>query len=60
MNDIPQYKDFINVNLIDKGCSSGKKYYFETKIGGKVRNYDKSPWNHYETGIIATKGCLEV
>lgn len=34
--------------------------YILEKAFGQLVNYDKSPWNHCEMGVIATNGCLEV
>jgi fructose-1,6-bisphosphatase/inositol monophosphatase family enzyme len=42
--------------FIDFGCSMEGQAaggYILEKAGGKILNYDKSPWNHCEKGIIA-------
>ena len=36
MNDIPSYDTFAKIEPINKGWSSDKKYYIETKIGDKL------------------------
>lgn len=48
MTDIPQYIDFIKVELVEKGWSNDKKYYIETKNDEKlllrvsdISEYDK-------------------
>lgn len=49
--------------FIDFGCSMEGQAaggYILKKAGGQILNYDKSSWNHCETGAIATNGCLEV
>lgn len=49
--------------FIDFGCSMEGQAaggYILQKAGGKLSNYDRSPWNHYETGIVGTNGHLEV
>lgn len=49
--------------FIDFGCSMEGQAaggYILKKAGGKVLNYDKSSWNHCETGVIAINGSLEV
>ncbi|NJD03470.1 MAG: hypothetical protein FIA99_12950 [Ruminiclostridium sp.] len=49
--------------FIDFGCSMEGQAaggYILQKAGGKILNYDKSSWNHCETGIIGTNGRLEV
>lgn len=48
---------------IDFGCSMEGQAaggYILQKAGGKLSNYDRSPWNHYETGIVGMNGHLEV
>lgn len=47
--------------FIDFGCSMEGQAaggYILKKAGGKLLNYDRSPWNHYETGIVGTNGHL--
>ncbi len=49
--------------FIDFGCSMEGQAaggYILQKAGGKLSNYDRSPWKHYETGIVGTNGNLEV
>ncbi len=49
--------------FIDFGCSMEGQAaggYILQKAGGKLSNYDRSPWKHYETGIFSTNGHLEV
>lgn len=49
--------------FIDYGCSMEGQAaggFILQKAGGKILNYDKSSWNHRETGIIGTNGRLEV
>lgn len=49
--------------FIDFGCSMEGQAaggYILQKAGGKISNYDRSPWNHYETGIVGTNGHLKV
>lgn len=49
--------------FIDFGCSMEGQAaggFILQKAGGKMLNYDKSSWNHCETGIIGTNGRLEV
>lgn len=49
---------FIDFHCSMEGQAAGG--YILKKAGGKMLDYDKSPWNHSETGVIATNGCLEV
>jgi myo-inositol-1(or 4)-monophosphatase len=49
--------------FIDFGCSMEGQAaggFILEKAGGKLLNYNRIPWNHYETGIIGTNGHLEV
>ena len=36
MNNIPGYENFLKIELVDKGWSSDKKYYIETKDGSRL------------------------
>lgn len=63
MTDIPQYKDFTKVELIDKGWSSDKKYYIETKTGDKlllrvsdISEYDKKKAEFDAVKMISKQG----
>jgi len=49
--------------FIDFGCSMEGQAaggFILQKAGGKLLNYDKSSWNHCETGIIAANSCLKI
>lgn len=49
--------------FIDFGCSMEGQAaggYILQKAGGQLLNYDKCKWDHCETGIVATNGCLEL
>ena len=49
--------------FIDFGCSMEGQAaggFILQKAGGLLSNYDKSPWNHFETGIIACNGFLNI
>lgn len=49
---------FIDFGASMEGQAAGG--FILQKAGGKLSNYDRSPWNHYETGIISTNENLEV
>ena len=49
--------------FIDFGCSVEEQAaggYILQRAGGNSLNYDRSPWNHYQTGIVGTNRHLEV
>lgn len=49
--------------FIDFGCSMEGQAaggFILQKSGGKILNYNKSSWNHCETGIIGTNGRLVI
>lgn len=49
---------FIDFGSSMEGQAAGG--YILQKAGGKVFNYDKSPWTHSATGVIAANSLLEL
>jgi len=63
INDIPQYKNFTKIELVDKGWSSDIKYYIETMQGERlllrvssINQYDKKKAEYNTISTIVKQG----